>query len=40
MPSEFSGFQAPEMSVDTPMNAAVLVPTPAMGLTAEDTSST
>jgi hypothetical protein len=32
--------QAPVMSADTPMNAAVLVPTPAMGLIAEGTSST
>jgi hypothetical protein len=28
------------MLADTPMNPAVLVPTPAMGLTAEGTSST
>jgi hypothetical protein len=40
MPAFLAGSQARAMSAETPMNPAVLVPTPAIGLTAEGTSST
>ncbi len=40
IPLRVAGSQARAMFPDTPMNPAVLVPTPAIGLMAEGTSST